>query len=73
MLFRVLRLWLNGKSTFINTIRELMGSYAKQVEVSTFMETNRNDGLRNDLAALAGRRFVVSPEGKQGAAWTRPW
>lgn len=58
----------NGKSTFINTIRELMGSYAKQVEVSTFMETNRNDGLRNDLAALAGRRFVVSPEGKQGAA-----
>ena len=58
----------NGKSTFINTIRELMGSYAKQVEVSTFMETNRNDGLRNDLAALAGRRFVVSPDGKQAAA-----
>lgn len=58
----------NGKSTFINTIRELMGSYAKQVEVSTFMDTGRNDGLRNDLAALAGRRFVVSPEGKQGAA-----
>jgi len=58
----------NGKSTFINTIRELMGSYAKQVEVSTFMDTGRNDGLRNDLAALAGRRFIVSPEGKQGAA-----
>jgi putative DNA primase/helicase len=58
----------NGKSTFINTIRDLMGSYAKQVEVATFMDTGRNDGLRNDLAALAGRRLVVSPEGRQGAA-----
>lgn len=62
----------NGKSTFINTIRELMGSYAKQVDVSTFMDTGRSDGLRNDLAALAGRRFVVSPEGKEGAALDEP-
>ena len=62
----------NGKSTFMNTIREMMGSYAKLVDVSTFMDTNRNDGLRNDLAALAGRRFVVSPEGKKGAALDEP-
>ena len=62
----------NGKSTFINTIKHLMGSYGRQVDFKTFMDMNRGDGPRNDLAMLVGKRFVVSPEGKEGVALDEP-
>ncbi len=61
-----------GKSTFINTIKHLMGSYGRQVDFKTFMDMNRGDGPRNDLAMLVGKRFVVSPEGKEGVALDEP-
>ena len=56
----------NGKSTFINVIKYLMGAYAQQVDFTTFMDMNRGAAPRNDLAALVGKRFVVSPEGMEG-------
>ena len=58
----------NGKSTFINVIKHLMGAYAQQVDFTTFMDMNRGAAPRNDLAALVGKRFVVSPEGMDGKA-----
>jgi putative DNA primase/helicase len=62
----------NGKSTFINVIKHLMGAYGNQVDFTTFMDMNRGASPRNDLAALVGKRFVVSPEGMQGKALDEP-
>ena len=62
----------NGKSTFINVIKHLMGDYGQQVDFTTFMDMNRGASPRNDLASLVGRRFVVSPEGMDGKALDEP-
>lgn len=62
----------NGKSTFINVIKHLMGDYCQQVDFTTFMDMNRGASPRNDLASLVGRRFVVSPEGMDGKALDEP-
>lgn len=51
----------NGKSTFIETIRGMLGDYAADTPFSTFVE--RRDTSTADLAALVGRRFVTASEG----------
>jgi putative DNA primase/helicase len=58
----------NGKSTFINVIYHLLGGYAYNVDIRTFMDIDRGNAPRNDLAALVGMRFAVSPEWKLGQA-----
>lgn len=55
----------NGKSTFIETCRNLLGEYAQQSEFDTFV-TKKNDGPRNDLARLKGARLVAAVEAAQG-------
>ena len=55
----------NGKSTFIETCRKLLGDYAQQADFDTFV-TKKNDGPRNDLARLMGARFVAAVEAAQG-------
>jgi putative DNA primase/helicase len=50
-----------GKSTWINTVRKLLGDYAKQAEASTFLHKDRSE-VRNDLAMLAGVRLVAAIE-----------
>jgi P4 family phage/plasmid primase-like protien len=55
----------NGKSVFTDTIRTLLGDYAKTAEFNTFMVRN-NDAIRNDLAGLVGSRFVLAAEGDMG-------
>ena len=52
----------NGKSTFLETIRALLGEYAAQADFKTFMK-RESDGARNDLARLTGTRFVAAVEG----------
>ena len=53
----------NGKSTFIEIIRALMGDYTKQADFATFLKSLRDgDGPRNDIARLAGARFVSALE-----------
>jgi putative DNA primase/helicase len=56
----------NGKSTFLTTIRTILGDYAAQADPSTFMAQRGNDGPRNDLARLAGKRMVTSVETEKG-------
>jgi putative DNA primase/helicase len=56
----------NGKSTFIETIRSLLGDYAQQAEFDTFVVRRNGNGLRNDIARLKGARFVSAVEGEQG-------
>jgi putative DNA primase/helicase len=51
----------NGKSTFLETIRAMLGPYAQQADFSTFLTRNR-DGIRNDVARMDGARFVSAVE-----------
>jgi putative DNA primase/helicase len=55
----------NGKSTFIETCRNLLEDYAQQSEFDTFV-TKKNDGPRNDIARLKGARLVAAVEAAQG-------
>jgi putative DNA primase/helicase len=51
----------NGKSTFLEVIRALLGDYAQQAEFTTFL-TRRGEGPRNDIARMRGVRFVSAVE-----------
>ena len=52
----------NGKSTFLNVLRELVGTdYAAQTPPETLM-AKRNSGATNDIARLNGLRIVVANE-----------
>ncbi|GAC1582936.1 MAG: hypothetical protein NVS3B24_21320 [Candidatus Dormibacteria bacterium] len=55
----------NGKSTFLEAIRAVMGDYTKAAAFSTFM-VQRSENTRNDLAAILGARLVTAVEGAQG-------
>lgn len=51
----------NGKSTFLETIRALLGEYAKQTDFSTFKK-KRYEGTRNDIARIKGARLLTAVE-----------
>jgi putative DNA primase/helicase len=56
----------NGKSTFINTIKDLLGDYARQSSTETFMAKQNSGGATNDLARLKGARLVSAVESEEG-------
>jgi putative DNA primase/helicase len=51
----------NGKTTFVKTLLHVLGEYAVQSPIETFM-VKRNEGISNDLARLAGARLVAATE-----------
>lgn len=56
----------NGKSTLLKTMVHIAGDYGYTMPFST-VEAQRNPGgPTNDLAALAGRRLIVSSEVNEG-------
>jgi putative DNA primase/helicase len=55
----------NGKSTFVNTLRDMMGDYGYHAAFDTFLY-NRHHSIRNDLAALRGMRCVTAVEADPG-------
>lgn len=55
----------NGKSTFIDIIRELLGDYARNIQPETLMIKN-NNGINSDIARLKGARFVTTVEPNEG-------
>ena len=55
----------NGKSTFVEAVRNIMGDYARNTPIETFT-TRREGGIPNDIAALAGARFVTAGESQEG-------
>jgi hypothetical protein len=58
----------NGKGTFLRALTALLGDYAATTEFSTLIsDPDRCKGVRNDIAALAGRRFVTAQESREGA------
>jgi len=53
----------NGKSTFLEVLRELMSGYSIQSDFATFQST-RNEGPRHDLARMRGSRMVTAIEAR---------
>ncbi|MCQ4682498.1 phage/plasmid primase, P4 family [Ralstonia pseudosolanacearum] len=58
----------NGKSVFVNTLATILGDYAANAAMDTFMET-RADRHPTDMAGLRGARFVAAIETEQGRRW----
>ncbi|MCC6362992.1 MAG: DNA primase [Bryobacterales bacterium] len=55
----------NGKSTMVEVIEKLLGSYAKRTPVETFLK-KREGSIPNDIARLRGARFVWAAENDRG-------
>ena len=55
----------NGKGTFANTLKRVLGDYAWNMPFAT-LELKDRASIPNDLAALAGRRFVIASETNDG-------
>lgn len=58
----------NGKSVFVNVVTTLLGDYATNAPMDTFMEA-RNERHPTDLAGLRGARFVAAVETEEGRRW----
>lgn len=56
----------NGKSTFLDTLRTVLGDYVMHTRAQTFMRDPRGGGIPNDVAALRGARLVTASEPEQG-------
>lgn len=57
----------NGKSTFLNIVRTLLGDLGMQASSETLMETKRSSsGTSSDIARLRGKRFVAMSETDDG-------
>jgi putative DNA primase/helicase len=56
----------SGKSTFLEALKATLGDYAKTADFESFVQRREAGAVRNDIAELAGRRFVVSIEVDQG-------
>ncbi|MBG7619020.1 bifunctional DNA primase/polymerase [Herbaspirillum sp. AP02] len=60
----------NGKSTFLNIVRAVVGDYGAQAAGETLLEQNRSsNGPSEDLARLRGKRFVALSEVDDGKAF----
>lgn len=58
----------NGKSTFIDVVRDVFGDYAANIQPETIMKrTNNGLAINSDIARLKGARFVTSVEPNEGA------
>jgi putative DNA primase/helicase len=56
----------NGKSTYLNVKRDILGDYSKAAPFATFSAKNRSD-MTNDLARLMGARYVTIIESDEDA------
>lgn len=58
----------NGKSVFLNTLAAILGDYATNAPMDTFMES-KSDRHPTDLAGLRGARLVTAIEVENGRRW----
>lgn len=57
----------NGKSTFIDIIRDIFGDYAANIQPETIMvRSNQSTAINSDIARLKGARLVTSVEPNEG-------
>ncbi|MDQ6607749.1 MAG: phage/plasmid primase, P4 family [Actinomycetota bacterium] len=55
-----------GKSTFLESVKSMLGDCACTADFETFLRRRGDAGVRNDIARLAGARMVVSIEVDDG-------
>lgn len=55
----------NGKSVFLEVIRDLLGGYASRTPTQTLM-AKRSESVSNDVARLQAKRFVSASETEEG-------
>lgn len=58
----------NGKGVFQGTIERILNDYAQTVPVDTLMASSVDGRIPNDVARMAGRRFLGASETAQGKA-----
>jgi putative DNA primase/helicase len=57
----------NGKSTFLDVVRDIFGDYAANVQPETIMIKNSSpSAINSDIARLKGARLVTSVEPNEG-------
>lgn len=56
----------NGKSTFLETIRDVLGDYADEASSELFLSSRWGQEPHGLVAALRGRRFIASSETDEG-------
>jgi len=59
----------NGKGTFIRTVAEILGDHAGTADFSAFI-SKRDDGPRDDIASMRGKRLISAQESREGAAFS---
>lgn len=59
----------NGKTVFLDTLRPIFGLYYYNTPFTTFERMNGQAQQTNDIAAMAGKRIVVSSETNEGATF----
>lgn len=61
----------NGKGTLFDTVKNLLGNYAIQMDFATIARMSSKDGSRAtpDVARLNGKRFVLSNEPDKGSCF----
>lgn len=55
----------NGKSVWVEVVKEVMGDYAATATANLF-EAKQTEGISNDIARLAGVRFLAASESEEG-------
>jgi len=69
-------LWLhygegrNGKSTLLNVLGEMLGTYAGPAPLDMLLVKNRSKEVETQFAALAGRRLVTAVEADSGVRFS---
>ena len=56
----------NGKSVFQSVIAAVLGSYSQIMPVETLMASSVDGRIPNDVARMAGKRFLVASESHAG-------
>ena len=56
----------NGKTTDLNTIREIAAEYSVVLQIDTLMTRQESNNTQADLADLRGARYVMTSETEEG-------
>jgi putative DNA primase/helicase len=56
----------NGKTTLETVVIRILGDYAGQIRPDTLMVKKHRNEIPNDVAALRGKRYIVTAESEEG-------
>lgn len=68
-LFFLLGRGANGKTTFLNALRSMLGPYAVKAPADLLMATDNGERHPTDIMTLRGARLVICSEIEEGRRW----